>query len=77
MREEQTTGRLSELPCSAEGPHAGVVLELKSVLLIGSTPSPRSTAALRLFLTRAATPPRLRRGVLLNSEFNPAPRTAA
>src|SRR5207253_3561929 len=45
---------------------AGVVLVNKIILLISTTPSARAKVASLLFLSRAATPPRLRRGVLLS-----------
>src|SRR5207253_573725 len=67
-----TIGKLQKLPSSAEEGKAdavaaaGVVLVNKIILLISTTPSARAEVASRLFLCRAATPPHLRRGVLLS-----------
>src|SRR5438128_10122529 len=60
--------RESQLPSSAEEGKAdavaaaGVVLVKKIIILISTTPSARAKVASQLFLCRAATPPRLRRG---------------
>src|SRR5437762_14157023 len=65
----------SKLPSSAEEGKAdavaaaGVVLANKIILLISTTPSARAEVASQLFLSRAATPPRLRRGVRSSRRF--------
>src|SRR5437763_3631538 len=68
---ETAAGIGKELPSSAEEGKAdavaaaGVVLVNKIILLISTTPSARAKVASQLFLCRAATAPRLRRGVRL------------
>src|SRR5207244_12621062 len=51
---------------------AGVVLVKKIHLLANTTPSARSKVASQLFLCRAATPPRLRRGAHAAREVSPS-----
>src|SRR6266581_5787113 len=67
--------RESQLPSSAEEGKAdavaaaGVVL-VKKIILISTTPSARAKVASQLFLCRAATPPRLRRGAYVRTLGN-------
>src|SRR5207253_4095452 len=49
---------------------AGVVLVKKIIILISTTPSARAKVASQLFLCRAATPPRLRRGAAVRTLGN-------
>src|SRR5438270_6803137 len=66
----------SQLPSSAEEGKAdavaaaGVVLVKKIIILISTTPSARAKVASQLFLCRAATPPRLRRGAAVRTLGN-------